>query len=92
MQREVRWARATSVLWRSVLDDIVLLAPGADQPFVLSGGRALWELLADPFSPQELADRLAGTGGDVPPTIRTQLDPLLADLADRGVISSFQAS
>lgn len=57
------WRRSPSALWRTVLDDAVL-APvnGEDQPFALTGGARLWDLLSEPRSLDELTGALGAEG------------------------------
>jgi hypothetical protein len=84
------WARQPSVLWRRVLDDVVLLPPGADEPFALAGGWELWDHLTQPRTAEELARALAASSGADPAAVRAQLGPLLDDLAARGAIRQVQ--
>ena len=54
------YARAPGVLWRRVVDEILVLAPGADNPASLSAAAAvLWEELGSPASLPELAGSIA---------------------------------
>jgi hypothetical protein len=86
MSRTWRWRRAETVLFREVLDDVVLLVPGPEpEPFALAGGAALWRLLAQARTTVELmADATAGmtvqAGG------QAELETLLSRLADAGAV------
>jgi hypothetical protein len=80
-----RWVRRPDVLWRWVLDGVALLPPSADDPFVITGaGAALWELLEEPCSTDELVAELAALYQTDAPTVSAAVRPLLAELADRG--------
>ena len=77
-----RWARAAGVMWRNVLDDVVVLAPGTPDPFALAGGAALWAALEAPGTPAELA----AASGSADPAGAEAVASLLADLAARGAV------
>ena len=81
-----KWRRAEAVLYREVLDDVVILVPGPDEPepFALAGGAALWRLLAQPRTSEELLAAL--TVGFAAPQGDTELDGLLAQLAGAGAV------
>ena len=83
------WMRAEEVLWREVVDGVLLLAPGEQEPVVLSGsGVLVWERLAEPATGKVLAAWLADAYGQPPDTILEDLLPALADLEDRGLVRS----
>lgn len=78
----VRWKRAEAVLFRQVLDDVVILAPGPEpEPLALTGGAALWRLLAQPRTTHQLLSTLT-SGRDVDTPAEAELDGLLERLAD----------
>lgn len=60
MDEPARWRRTEATLWRAVLDDVVIMASGRPEPFALSGGLALWDLLGQPRTQVELAVALVG--------------------------------
>ena len=86
MDRSWKWKRDEAVLFRVALDDVVILVPGADpEPFALSGGAALWRLLAREVTTDELLGEL--TDGMTTVTEgEAELDHLLARLADMGAV------
>ena len=75
------WRRAERVLWRLVLDDLVALPEdGNSEPFALSGGRRMWEALAQKRQLDELADLLGATD------LKQVLVEVLDSLVDSGVV------
>ena len=79
-----RWQRNPAALWRRSLDGVVLLAPGADEPIVLSGGGpAVWEGLAEPITLDGLVEDLARAH-------RADLDAVRRDV--RSLIDLFAVS
>ena len=61
-----RWQRRSDVSWRASLDAVVVQAPTATDPSVLAGtAAAVWTLLAEPATVEELVDALTEVyGGD----------------------------
>lgn len=79
--------RAPGVVDSAVGDDVLVLAPGAEQVLRLEGtARAVWELLAAPATEEELAVELAEAYAAPLAQVRADLQPLLRDLQDRGVL------
>jgi hypothetical protein len=75
------WTRGAGVLWRGVLNDVVVLAAAGDgDPIVLTGGSGLWQLLGEPRTLGELGAQLASTAP------HSELDALLCRLSDAGVV------
>jgi hypothetical protein len=81
-----RWVRSGAVLWRRVMDDVVLLPPAQQDPIALARGARLWDLLNHPSSTAELASALGGATTTEPLVVRSDLEHLLADLARRGAV------
>jgi hypothetical protein len=82
-----RWARADGVLWREVATGVLLLAPNATEPLLLSGsGAAVWQVLAHPVGEDELVQVLADAFGVGPDVVGSDVRPLLCDLADRDIV------
>lgn len=82
------WVRSPRVLWRRVADGVLLLAPDAAEPMVVSGsGAATWELLESPLDGDELALRLAALFDTTPEQTYAEIAPFLADLALAGVVT-----
>lgn len=61
-----RWRRRADVSWRESIDGVVVQAPSAADPSVLAGtAAAVWRLLAEPVTVDDLVDTLAEVyGGD----------------------------
>lgn len=76
-----RWKRADESLWRTVLEDVVVVsARGDSEAFAISGGATLWKLLERPRELSELAASLGAPAG------QAGLADLLASLLDAGVV------
>jgi hypothetical protein len=75
------WKRAEGALWRQLLSDVVVVAADGDaEPFAISGGARLWDLLEEPRQLDELAAALGGSAA------KEELASLLASLVTGGVI------
>jgi hypothetical protein len=75
------WTRGEGVLWRDVLNDVVVLAAAGDgDPIVLTDGFGLWQLLGEPRTLGELGAQLASTAP------HQDLYALLSRLSDAGVV------
>jgi hypothetical protein len=75
------WTRGEAVLWRGVLDDVVVLAAAGDgDPIVLTGGDGLWQLLGKPRTLGELGAQLASAAP------HEDLNALLSRLSDFGIV------
>ena len=83
MRRPERWRRSDAVLWREVLDDAVLLPPGATEVVALTGGAGLWEVLKQPSTIVELV-RVLGTTDEAGTT--ESLVRLLDELSAAGAL------
>jgi hypothetical protein len=79
-----RWRRSETALWRVVLDDAVILGPGHDEPVALAGGAALWALLAEPLTIDELTARLGAADPAADPA--AGLAALLTELSQSGAV------
>ena len=81
------WVRRRDVGWRVALDALVLLPAGRSDPVTVAGSApAVWDLLAEPRSTRELADRLAERFGADAAMIEADLALLLPQLRDLGAI------
>jgi hypothetical protein len=79
------WARRPEVLWRWVIDGVVLLLTDEDNPFVITGsGAVLWGLLDQPRSTTDVVAQLADLYGVDPAVVLRDIAPLLEELAARG--------
>lgn len=75
------WTRGEEVLWRGVLDDVVVLAAAGDgDPIVLTDGSGLWQLLGKPRTLGELGAQLASAAP------HEDLHALLSRLSDAGIV------
>lgn len=84
-QNSLKWARRETVLYREALDDVVILVPGPDsEPFALAGGARLWRLLEKPHTTEQLLTALSE--GSAAPQPTTEMEDLLAELADFGAV------
>jgi hypothetical protein len=79
--------RRADVLWRRVVDGVLILPRGAEQPVLLTGsGVALWDELTEPAPFDELVARLALAHRVERELAAADLDPVIEDLVDRGVL------
>jgi hypothetical protein len=85
----VRLRRRPDVLWRRSLDAVVILPVGADDVLTLAGtGPAVWELLSEWRTAEDLVEQLAAAYGSDPALVDADLRPLLADLEARSAIQT----
>ncbi len=79
--------RRADVLWRTVLDGVLIRRRGDDETILLTGsGLALWLALGEPADLTDLADRLARDHQVDPATVLSDIEPVVDDLVDRGVL------
>ena len=79
--------RAPGVLWRDGAFGVVILAPGSPEPQTLTGtGRSLWQALAEPVTPSELARALAAEYGAQPERVAADIIPVLEQLCAVGAV------
>jgi Coenzyme PQQ synthesis protein D (PqqD) len=82
-----RWERDSRTLSRSAPGIVVLLGPTGSDPIVLRGtGVALWAALERPQSTDEVAARLATGFVTDPDAVRSDIEPVLAQLSAAGVL------
>ena len=76
------------VLWRRTLDGVLIRRPPAAAEVVkLAGtGSALWDALSDPIRFADLCEVLAGLHDVGAQTIAADIEPVVEDLAERGVV------
>ena len=87
MARSARIVRSASTLWRAGPFGQVVLAPGDAEPHALTGTAAvLWDALADPVSPDDLAADLAAAFDTDPDTVAADIAPLLAAWRTSGAV------
>ncbi|MGH8976994.1 MAG: PqqD family protein [Acidimicrobiia bacterium] len=81
------WRRDERTLSRSAPGRVVLLGPDGDDPIVLRGtGVALWRALDRPQSTDELTISLAKEFDANPDAVRSDIEPVLAQLSAAGVL------
>jgi hypothetical protein len=82
------WARRRDVLWRTVLDAVLILrAEGDDAPLVVSGSAAaLWQALDSSIGMAELAMTLSSWYETPVETIAADLGVALTNLEAAGVV------
>lgn len=81
------WARVPEVLWREGLGTVVLLPPGASDPLRVSqSGALLWDLLAEPSTPDAVVAALGDLYDLQPAQIATEVTLALEELEGRGAL------
>jgi coenzyme PQQ synthesis protein D (PqqD) len=84
-----RIRRRPDVLWRRSLQAVVLLPAGADETYTMGGtGIALWELLAEWRTADDIVAVLADVFGADPEVVRADVTPILDALTARGAIET----
>ena len=79
--------RRADVLWRTVLDGVLIRRRGDDHLILLTGsGVALWRALDQPARLVDLAERLAHDHQIDAVTVVSDMEPVVADLVERGVL------
>lgn len=79
--------RAPGVVASVLGTDVLLLPPGADAVLRLnSSGAAVWELLEQPQTPEQLVAALAAAFDAPPARVREDIAPLLAQLTAAGAL------
>jgi len=82
-----RVRRRPDVLWRRSLDAVVLLPVDADDPLTLAAtGPAVWDLLAEWRTFDDLVAVLSGAYGAPPAQVAADVEPLLAELEAFGAL------
>jgi Coenzyme PQQ synthesis protein D (PqqD) len=84
------WRRREDIAETPVEDDIFLVVPETEGIFHLNAvGTALWRLLAEPHSRDELVTLLSAAFNDVPPSvIARDVDGFLQRLKEGGLLLS----
>jgi hypothetical protein len=85
----IRWRRRPEVLWRRSLHAVMLLPPTADDVLTLAGtGPAVWELLAEWRTVDDVIGILAAAYETSPAVVEADLIPLFAELERQGVLQT----
>ncbi len=83
------YQRNDAVLWRRVLDGLVLNPPGHDQVVHFGAPMAIvWSCLEHPVSVDQLADELVKIFDVTVDVVRSDMESVMADLADLGAVTS----
>ena len=84
----VIWQRRGDVCWRRTLDAVIIIPSAADEPITLPDtGAAVWDLLAEPMTLDELVGTLSDVYGADPQTVERDVGALLLELEAHAVIS-----
>lgn len=84
---ETVWRRRPDVLWRRSLDAVIFLPAGLEEPLTLTAtGPEIWDLLAEPRTLDALVTVLADVHHADPAVVRTDIEPVLAQLVDVGAL------
>jgi Coenzyme PQQ synthesis protein D (PqqD) len=76
-----RYRRRPDVLWRRSLDAVAVLPVGTPDPLTLAGtGPAVWDLLVEWRTLEDLAALLSAAYGTEPETVTADVAPLLESL------------
>lgn len=79
--------RAPEALWRTTMRGVLVLVPDQEEPVLCtSPGDVVWELLAEPTRPSELARLLADHYDADEVTIAADLAPVLDELRSIGAL------
>ena len=79
--------RVPGTLFRALLDGLLILAPAAAEPLQFtSPGQMIWDLLAEPCTPDALAEELGEVFAAPIAVVRAGVDPVLRALLDVGAI------
>ena len=79
--------RRADVLWRRVIEGVLIQPRGAEEPILLTGsGGALWDELADPTRFEELVGRLARAHRADREEVAADIAPVIEELVGRGVL------
>ena len=83
----VVWARDERVLWRTVVEGVLVLPHGRDDLVVLGGsGAVLWEALGVPCDMRALTERVAREYGVEADVVEGDVVDALRHLADLGAV------
>lgn len=87
MTQPIRHAQSHNVLQRTVGDDVLLALSGRPEMERLSGtSAAVWRLLAEPRTLDEIVEALAAAYNEVPDTVRAGVAALLDALRDKDLV------
>ncbi len=79
--------RSEHVLFRSVLNGVLILGPGGVDPILISSpGDLIWELLSDEISLEDLIAQLASEYSAPESVVRADIEPTLRTLLEAKAI------
>ena len=82
-----RVARDPAARWRRCVDGVVVMAGDADEPvFLKAPGDAIWQLLQEPRTIDELVDELAAEFAGDRASIADDVAAFVADLRRTGLV------
>lgn len=81
------WERAPEALWRRSGERRILMGPTTDEVLVVEGtGRAIWDLLGEPCTQEELVGVLAEGFDARPEEVSLDVREFLGTLRDAGLV------
>lgn len=80
------FVRDERVLWRHIVDGVLISPPGREMLTVQGSGADLWELLSDPHSAASAAAVLGARLSHAPDRLVGEIQSALDELAERGAI------
>jgi hypothetical protein len=86
LEGQARLRPSASCLWRSFADEVLLLGPDSQVRALSGTAAAVWSLLEDVATRQELVDRLATAYGTSPEVIEADVAGLLGELTRLGFV------
>jgi hypothetical protein len=79
--REVRLERDPAALFRWLLDGVLILGPRRKEPLrITTPGDMVWETLAEPRTPDSIADELSAVFAAPVEVVRADIEPVLRTL------------
>ena len=86
MPEATRVLGRADVLWRRVTDGVLIRVRGREPIQLTGSGGRLWDALVDPHSLEDLIAVLATEHNVAADSVRVDIEPVIADLIERGVI------
>lgn len=88
-----RFVRADDVLWRRLLDGVLVLAGAASEPVrIASPGDAVWYLLAQPVTVEEMVETIAELFDAPADAVAADVHRVLEVLIEHGAAIPHRAS
>lgn len=81
------FVRDERVLWRHIVDGVLLSTPDSEEILTIRGaGAELWDLLAEPHTAAAIAQAMSPRFDRSADEILAEIEPVLGDLAARRVV------